>query len=228
MRRALTDGSTCDEDSEVVSAILEADRTRSAFYHLIYLREIGRTHSSSVQGGLLNLMTLDKISLPHGRKVQGKGIGWIADSNYQAASENVHTLVTFDDALKRRFTANITLNYLSAEDEELILDQIVHKTPGLKPDPELTAKIVALGNQIRSQRAEGNLQSLAPPSLYGYIVLFRKVQRLKHLDFKLHAMATLLGNASSTDLKLCNILVNQILGYKGMEDRESVLNDTLF
>lgn len=228
VRRSLNNGSTCDEDSELVKALLEADSSRNEYCHLIHLREIGRTHSSSVQGGLLNLMTKNDICLSGGRNIRGRGIGWIADSNYQAVSDSVHTLVTLDDALKRRFDSNITFNYLTSGDEEIILDRIVRKTPGLQPDTELTAKIVALGNMIREQRAEGNLQSLVPPTLYGYMGLYRKAQLLKHLNFKIHAQTTLMGNASNDDQKLSSIMINQILGYKGIEDKESVINDILF
>lgn len=124
-RRALKDGSTYDEQSILVNALKNAARQIGKFYPLIWLREIGRVHSSSVQGGLLNLMTSGDIVLPDGNRIDGQGIAWTADSNYQAVSDATHTLVTLDDALNRRFTIQLTLDYLSAPEETLVLQHLV-------------------------------------------------------------------------------------------------------
>jgi energy-coupling factor transporter ATP-binding protein EcfA2 len=124
-RRALKDGTTYDEKSRLVLSLEEANRCRGRQYPLIWLREIGRVHSSSVQGGLLNLMTKSDIVLPDGTRIDGHGISWVADSNYQAEHDSTHTLVTLDDALKRRFSINLALNYLTAEEEVQVLHQIL-------------------------------------------------------------------------------------------------------
>ena len=108
-----------------MDALREAAANAGTSYPLIWLREIGRVHSGSVQGGLLNLMTRSDILLPDGTSVDGRGIAWVADSNYQAEGDGRHGLVEVDDALKRRFTMNLTLNWLPAEDEVSILNQIV-------------------------------------------------------------------------------------------------------
>jgi MoxR-like ATPase len=124
-RRALKGGSTFDEESVLVSALKNAARQCDKAYPLIWLREIGRVHSSSVQGGLLNLMTKGDIVLPDGSRIDGRGIAWTADSNYQAASDSTHTLVTLDDALNRRFSIQLTMDYLSAPEETLVLQHLL-------------------------------------------------------------------------------------------------------
>jgi hypothetical protein len=126
-RRALANGTTYDEPSILVKAIEDADQVRDQCYPLIWLREIGRVHSSIVQGGLLNLMTKGDIVLPSGRRIPGRGLAWCCDSNYQAESTDTHTLVTLDDALKRRMTVNLTLNYLSATQEAQVLKHLLRR-----------------------------------------------------------------------------------------------------
>jgi MoxR-like ATPase len=124
-RRSLKDGTTFDEKSRLVEALEDGAKSHGKCYPLIWLREIGRVHSSSVQGGLLNLMTKGDIVLPDGSRIDGRGIAWVADSNYQAQQDSTHTLVTLDDALKRRFTINLTLDYLTAQQEVQVLQHIL-------------------------------------------------------------------------------------------------------
>lgn len=126
-RRALKQGTTYDEKSKLVEALEDAAKSKGKCYPLIWLREIGRVHSSSVQGGLLNLMAKGEIIFPDGSRVDGHGISLIADSNYQAESDSTHILATFDDALKRRFSINLTLDYLSAEKEVQVVQHIINK-----------------------------------------------------------------------------------------------------
>ena len=98
-RRALDKGTTFDEKSPLVEALIKAQKIKKDHYVAIWLREIGRVHSASIQGGLMNLMTRGEIILPDGHRIDGSEIAWIADSNYQAESDSTHTLVTFDDDL---------------------------------------------------------------------------------------------------------------------------------
>ena len=126
-RRALRDGTTFDEKSRLVEVLEDASKANGDAYPLIWLREMGRVHSSSVQGGLLNLMTRGDIVLPDGSRVDGRKIAWVADSNYQAEQDSTHTLVSMDDALKRRFSVNLTLDYLSPEQEFQALQHILNK-----------------------------------------------------------------------------------------------------
>src|SRR5262249_55061018 len=144
LRRALAGGNTYDEPSRLVCALDDAARSRGDHYPLVWLREMGRVHSSSVQGGLLDLMVKGDLVLPDGRRIDGRGIAWIADSNYQAETSSTHTLVTLDDALRRRFSINLTLDYLNAEQEALILGRLAGHA-----DAERIAQVVKLGHVIR-------------------------------------------------------------------------------
>ena len=123
-RRALKNGATFDEKSILIQALEDASRYAATGFPLIWLREMGRVHSASVQGGLLDLMTKSDILLPDGSSLDVRGVAWIADSNYQAVQEGTHTLVMLDDALRRRFTVNLTLDYLAPEQEADILRRI--------------------------------------------------------------------------------------------------------
>lgn len=124
-RRALKNGTTFDEPSRLVQALEDASQAKGRHYPLVWLREMGRVHSSSVQGGLLNLMSKYDILVPDGRRLDGHKIAWVADSNYQAEGDSTHTLVTLDDALKRRFTINLTLDYLEPIQEIQVLHHIL-------------------------------------------------------------------------------------------------------
>ncbi|MGA1871946.1 MAG: hypothetical protein ACMUJM_25805 [bacterium] len=215
-RRALKDGTTFDEKSSLVKALEDAAMSKGKCYPVIWLREMGRVHTSSVQGGLLNLMTKDDIVLSDGTRFSGQGIAWIADSNYQAEEDSTHTLVTLDDALKRRFTINLTLDYLSAEQEVHVLKRIINenKKKNKKEYNDLIAKVVRLGKVIRQQRLEGNFQSLPPPTIWGYAAYLRMAQTLPQHSPQQIAKATLLGNASSNDRKLIPGLVNTVFGFQ--------------
>ncbi len=61
--RGLSQGSTYDEDSEIVTALKNCVEDRKDFYPLIWLREMGRVISANVQGGLLNLMDKGEVIL---------------------------------------------------------------------------------------------------------------------------------------------------------------------
>lgn len=217
-RRSLKGGRTYDEKSRLVNALIDANKRKKDCYPLIWLREMGRVHSPSVQGGLLNLMTHEDIVLPDGVRIKGEGIGWVADSNYQAEHDSTHTLVTLDDALKRRFTLNITLDYLSAELEIVVLESLL-KRMKRKPDLNLLTKVVHLGQAIRRYRSEGNLLSVVPPSIYGYLAFIRQTEILPHQSIQDIALSTLLGNASSDDQKHIPGLFHEVFGLQ-VEDEE--------
>jgi len=227
-RRALKNGCTYDELSGLVQALREAAKANGQYHHLIWLREIGRVHSASVQGGLLDIVTKGDIILPNGEHIDGRGIAWVADSNYQAESDATHTLVTFDDALRRRFTINLTLDYLSAEQEAQVLHHLVADGQ-LKPvNDALIAKIVRLGQVIRRHRSEGSLLSVPPPTIYGYLAFLRMVQALPHLSIQQVATATLLGNASPDDRKLSSGVFNEVFGLQAEQEDDPTKGGGLF
>ncbi len=232
-RRALSGGTTFDEHSRLVQALEEAAAAKGTCYPLIWLREMGRVHSSSVQGGLLNLMTQGDIVLPDGRRIDGQGIAWVADSNYQAEHDSTHTLVTLDDALKRRFSVNLTLDYLSAEQEVVVLSFLFSEWArkagsSVKPDREVISSVVKLGQVIRRHRAEGNLQTIAPPTIYGYLAFLRMQLALPHLAPQQIAMVTLLGNASVEDRKLIGGVINEVYGLASGADEDAGVAANLF
>lgn len=219
-RRSLKQGNTYDEKSILVKKLEKAASLAEEFYVVIWLREIGRVHSPSVQGGLLDLMTKNDILLPDDTKINGQNIAWIADSNYQAEDDSTHILVTLDDALKRRFTVPVTLNYLPPELDILVLKRILKKNK-IVTDQKLVDKIVRLGQLIRRHRAEGNLLSLTPPTLYGYLAFFRMANLLPHLPYQQLSMATLLGHGNTDDQKILPGLFNEIFGIRDYEDENS-------
>jgi hypothetical protein len=226
-RRALKNGTTYDEMSRLVQALEDASKTNGASYPLVWLREMGRVHSSTVQGGLLNLMTKGDIVLPDGRRIDGVRTAWVADSNYQAEQDASHTLVPLDDALKRRFSINLTLDYLSAEQEAQILEHLA-ATNGAPPDVRLIERIVTLGQVIRRHKAQGDLQSVVPPTIYGYLAVVRMAGRMPHLSIQQIIRTTLLGNAKGDDQKLIPGIINEVFGLKAADDADPAIGNDLF
>jgi energy-coupling factor transporter ATP-binding protein EcfA2 len=226
-RRALKNGTTYDELSPLVRSLQEISSGKDECYPLIWLREIGRVHSSSVQGGLLNLMTPGDIILPEGTRICGAGIAWIADSNYQAQSDSNHSLVSFDDALKRRFSVNITLDYLPADLEAQVMERLLGQGYGIGHSPEQISNIVTLSQVIRRHRAEGAMRSMPPPTISGYLSYFRMAHAMPHLSQQQVLQATLLGNATTDDQKLIPRLLAEVFGVSASEDGR-VLEEHLF
>ncbi len=213
-RRSLKDGNTYDEPSILVRALRDAAKAGDV-YPLIWLREIGRVHTPNVQGGLLNLMTKHDVVLPGGERLRAGGIGWIADSNYQAESSNHHTLAPFDDSLKRRFSVNITMDYLTTQQEKDILRDLIGAEVDFAEYPDagdLFTRITALGAAIRKARGEGSLLSIAPPTIYGYLTFARMALSGHAGPPPRVAKVTMLGNASVEDQKLIGGLLQEVFG----------------
>ncbi|MBN1567788.1 MAG: hypothetical protein JXA73_08060 [Acidobacteria bacterium] len=227
-RRALKSGTTFDEESLLVNALMHCMESNGTFYALIWLREMGRVHSASVQGGLLDLMVRGDILLPNGSRVDGTKIAWVVDSNYQAESDAIHTLVTLDDALKRRFTINLTMDYLSAEQEYQVLEYLCSGGEWGKIERSLLKDVVHLGHAIRRSKSEGSLQSVPPPTIYGYLAFLRMAKTLPHLSLHQIALSTLLGNAGSDDRKAAALVFNQVFGLQGQDEEDSISLGKLF
>lgn len=227
-RRSLRNGSTFDEESGLVCALTEASGAKGNGYPLIWLREMGRVHSASVQGGLLDLVTKGDITLPGGKRVDARAVAWVADSNYQAETDATHTLVTLDDALKRRFTINLTLDYLSAEQETEVLLNLTGESEAKQAGQELVMHTVRLGQTIRRQKMEGNLQSVPPPTIYGYLAFLRMTRALPHLSLQQVAVSTLLGNAAPEDRKHVDGALNEVFGFQREEAGDPIKAGSLF
>lgn len=230
-RRALKDGTTYDEKSVLVVALEKAGCLSESHYTAVWLREMGRVHSSSVQGGLLDMMTKGHIALLDGSRIDCRNIGWIADSNYQAENDATHALALFDDALKRRFGYNITLEYLSAEQDIMVLKEILKKEKPRgcqKSDEELIEKAALLGHAIRRQREEGNLLSAPPPTIGGCLAFVRIAMRLRHLSLQQIALSTLLGHCSREESKQASAVLNEVFGLQAVDAEDPALGVNLF
>jgi hypothetical protein len=93
---------------------------------------------------------------------------------------------------------------------------------------KLIEKVVLLGNEIRRQRQEGNLQSISPPTIYGYQAFIRMARALPHLELRQIAMVTLLGNASLEDRTVAVGLCNRLFGLRKTQNPESIKEANLF
>jgi len=233
-RRALSQGSTFDEPSVLIEALAAASRLPPSQIPVIWLREMGRVHASAVQGGLLDLIYKGDITLPDGSRIDGTRVGWITDSNYQAEADSTHTLVVLDDALKRRFSVNLTLDYLPPEQEEAVLRQlsasqgIGPESPTMDDEPDLVQIVVRLGQVIRRHRLEGNLLSVPPPTIHGYLTFLRMAERLPHMSPQQIATLTLLGNASLDDRQATVGVFNEVFGVMPAQDGEPASGAHMF
>ena len=228
-RRSLKDGSTYDEKSILVCALGEAAKLADRYYPLIWLREIGRVHSAMVQGGLLNLMSKAEVTLPDGKLLDASRIAWVADSNYQAESDSTHTLVTLDDALKRRFSVHLTMDYLSAVQEVHVLRHLFSdQCQGGGGLDDMIYKVVQLGQMLRRSKTEGRLSSVAPPTIYGYLAFLRMAVAMPQLSPVEVAKSTLLGNAANEDRKQITAVLAQVFGMRRHEEEDPVIGGDLF
>ncbi|MBW2645713.1 MAG: AAA family ATPase [Deltaproteobacteria bacterium] len=227
-RRSLKEGTTYDEPSIVIKSFRDGNKYKKTHHLVMWIKEIGRAHAPSVQGGLLDLMDKIIVRLPDGSTIDPSGFAWVCDSNYQAESDSIHTLVTLDDALKRRFSINITMDYLAAEQEEQVLHNLI-KQWHLKQDLRmLVPKIVKLGQKIRHQRLEGNLQSATVPTIYGYEALLKMMNALPHLSLRDAVFYTILGNTSLEDSKTAMAVFNEIFGLQAEDEEEANLLRSMF
>ena len=222
-QRAIRDGHTYDEESALIAALREAVASMGTFMPLIWLREMGRVHSTSVQGGLLNLITRGMIRLPDGQFISGAGIAWVADSNYNVEDTATHTLVTLDDALARRATVNIPFNYLLPEEETRIIQNLANEGHLPQLDEALVLKVVDLGKAIRAQRRQGNVLSVAPPTLYSYFAFLRLAHALPNLSIQEVANVTLIGSASPSDRERLAGVFSEVFGLRKQRQPDAVM-----
>jgi hypothetical protein len=162
--------------------------------------------------------------------ISGNGIAWVADSNYQAAldSDSTHTLVALDDALRRRLSLNLTLGYLTPEEEAEVLLRIAREwkpgAPVQSDDQFAVGKVVQLGQAIRRRRADGELLSVPPPSISGYLGALRLSVRLPSLPLQDVVQLTMLGNAGADDLKALPGVLSEVFGLQAGDSDELGLN----
>jgi hypothetical protein len=123
-RRALEDGNTFDEPSILLKSLQEAASLKEEAYTVIHIREFGRVQSSTCQTALPDIMVEGDILLPDGNRIDVSTVGWICDSNYADQHDNNYTLVSLDDALKRRFSINLRMDSLTPDQELTVLEHI--------------------------------------------------------------------------------------------------------
>ena len=95
-------------------------------------------------------------------------------------------------------------------------------------DPDLIAKVVQLGNIIRRYRAEGKLQSVAPPTIYGFLAFLRMAVAMPHMTVHQVALATLLGNGSTEDQKYVANVFNEVFGLQAVDEDDPTMGGSLF
>lgn len=222
-RRAIKDGCTCDEDSLLIEALKAEDGHAEEQYAAILLPELGRTHSEMIQSALVELIN-DSVLLDSERRLlRVPHVAWLADSNYSANQGGAnYTLVSFDDALRRRFSTSIEMSHPTTEQECAILHTLV---------PEVTeedvAAIVRLGSEIRSARREGGLSSVPPPTLYGYAEFLRARLDLPHVPVDVTAFATILGHCSNEDRAAAADLLSRTHGVAAVSEDEAEGGDVI-
>ena len=92
----------------------------------------------------------------------------------------------------------------------------------------LIRKVVQLGQLVRRQRADGNLRSLPPPTISGYLAFLSMAKALPHLSLQRVALSTLLGNASAEDRKYVSAVFNEVFGLQDELFEDENLGGILF
>ena len=95
-------------------------------------------------------------------------------------------------------------------------------------DDYLAIRVVKLGATIRRLRLEGNLQSVTPPTIWGYMAFLRMARALPHISLQQISMATLLGNASLEDRKLIPSVFNEVFGLQAADKDDPTMDVNLF
>jgi hypothetical protein len=230
VRRAIKDGTTYDEDSRLVQALDAAGSLHAGHYVAIWIRELGRPITPQVQGGCLNLIS-KWIKLQDGRTFDATRIAWIADSNYQAEQDMSHTMamVLFDVAVKRRFPVNLTMRYLSFEQEREVLRALVAFEDLKRVTEEHIHAVARLGELIRRQQGDGVMASVPPPTIAGYMTLLRMADKMPHMTLQQVTLVTLMGNAHIEDQKAIPPILNEAFGlHQEAREEEFAMGGDLF
>ena len=93
---------------------------------------------------------------------------------------------------------------------------------------ELIPKLVQLGHVTRRHKADGNLQSVAPPTFDGYFAALRMANRLPHWSLEQIAQVTLLGNAGADDRKHVAAVLSEVCGLEISDNNEAFPAENLF
>ncbi len=209
-RTMIKNRDTVDVPSAIIDALKDAQVTKKDHYPIVYFMEMGRVHSASIQGGLLNIVGKPHVKALDNQKIPTDNVCFIADSNYQAAGDATYTLVTFDEALKRRFDINLSIPHFPEENQVHIMHDLVYDTLDKTPDVELIKNIINLGQVIRQYKAEGNLVSVSEPNPKGYLTCYELIKNLPGIGVNLAVTNSMLGNAATEDLKLVDTSIQTV------------------
>lgn len=168
--------------------------------------------NNEVKNEILKFLERGDIQLPQGKRIDGSKIAWILDGSFREKMEAIDPESPLNDAFKRRCTINLRMDHLSSEQELLVLNQLCAEDRGKKVDNMLLEDVVHLGQVIRRNKTEGNLRSLPPPGIYGYLAFLRMAHSLPHLSLQQIAMSTLLGNAGVEDQETAMRAFNEVFG----------------
>ncbi len=227
-RTKIRDRNTVEVESEILAALRDSMEKHKEYYPIVYLMEMGRVHSASIQGGLLNIVGKPHVKSTDKAKIPTGNVCFIADSNYQAAGEGTYTLVTFDPALKRRFDINLSIPYFTEEDEVHVLYDLVCDTIDKDPDLELIRNIIKLGQMIRQYKAEGNMQSVTEPNPKGYLTCYETIRALPGIGINLAITNTMLGNAATDDVKLVDSSIQNVFYSQRISTKDYSAVDDVF
>jgi hypothetical protein len=225
-RTVIKNRDTVDVPSAIIEALLDAQKKRKDHYPIVYFMEMGRVHTASIQGGLLNIVGKPFVKALDNQKIPTGNVCFIADSNYQAAGDATYTLVTFDEALKRRFDINLSIPHFPEENQVHIMHDLVNETLDKTPDVELIKNIVRLGQMIRQYKAEGNLVSVTEPNPKGCLTCYEMIKALPGIGINLAITNSMLGNAASDDLKLVDTSIQTVFNTHTITaDKFSAIED---
>mgnify|MGYP006305509761 FL=1 len=108
----------------------------------------------------------------------------------------------------------------------MLIHLLRNKNNRNKVNEDHIKKITKMGQMIRQYRNEGNLLSLVPPTIYGYLTCYEMLQMFPHLGIQHIASNTLLGNASKEDQRIVDSLTQNVFhSPDGFRDSESVFDD---
>ncbi len=99
----------------------------------------------------------------------------------------------------------------------------------MEKEEKLIKLVVKMGDVIRRYQDEGNLNSVPPPTIYGYLAFLRLNRGLPHLSLQQVASSTLMGNASAEDKKHVVAVFNEVFGIRAMPaENDPTLGGDLF
>lgn len=199
--------------SPIVRAIMDTQGLRDSHFVVVWLRELGRVMTASIQGSLVSLVQ-DDIELYDGQRLDASHVVFVTDSNH-FDDESLYTLVQKDAALMRRWLT-MPIGYLAEEQEATIVSQLLGDSV---PDDQV-AKVVRIGAEIRAKHKGGGFKSVSPPTIRSYVVCLEAVRDLQ-AQVPVHELVrtVLLGGVGPEDAADATAIVARAFGLRVSDDR---------